>query len=72
MEFSLDADVQRVLEFMQDRIPVSKLVGVSEALPQMARLLWGRFPQEPVEAAQLSSPKEHPLQAIANECALAQ
>lgn len=44
----LNEHVKAVLEFMQSNIPASKLIGAAEKLPEMARLLWGHFPQEPV------------------------
>jgi hypothetical protein len=47
MQFQVDSDLQAVLEFMQVNIPTAKLVGVAESLPQMGRLLWGHFSQEP-------------------------
>lgn len=54
MELTLDEHVKAVLEFMQERIPVSKLLGVSERLPGMAKLLWDRYPQESVMVLTLS------------------
>jgi hypothetical protein len=51
----LDDDVKVVLEFMQEKIPASKLVGVAERMPQIAKLLWDRYPQEAVTALSLSS-----------------
>jgi hypothetical protein len=53
MRFEVDSDVQAVLEFMQGEIQACKLVGVAEALPQMARLLWGHCQQEPVRVVSL-------------------
>jgi len=52
-QLEVDRDLQSVLEFMQAKIPTNKLLGVAESLPQMARLLWGEFPQEPFQCAQL-------------------
>ena len=49
MDVVLDSDVRAVLEFMQTRIAASKLVPIAERLPEMAKLLWSRYPQEPVE-----------------------
>jgi hypothetical protein len=51
MNFEIDLDVQMVLEFMQKNLPVARLKGVAEAIPQMAALLWSRYPQEAVIAA---------------------
>jgi hypothetical protein len=56
-EFMLDEHVKMVLEFMQGRIPASKLIGTAEKLPQIAKLLWDRYPQEPVNVASLASAK---------------
>jgi predicted alpha/beta hydrolase family esterase len=57
-----------VLEFMQENIPASRLIGVAESLPQMARLLWAITPQEPIQALLLVLPKTpHPSQSNAIE-----
>ncbi len=53
MELSLDEHVKSVLEFMQEKVPAGKLVGVAERLPEMARLLWDRYPQESLAAMSL-------------------
>lgn len=47
MQFVVDDHIKAVLQFMQDTIPASKLCGVADGLPQMARLLWGHFSPEP-------------------------
>ena len=47
MEVVMDEHVKDVLEYMQSRVPAVKLIGVSERLPEMAKLLWGHFQQEP-------------------------
>lgn len=57
MELKLDSDVQAVAEYMQDKIAAGKLVAVAEQLPQLARLLWSQFPQEPCAGASLVLPK---------------
>jgi hypothetical protein len=57
MELILDGDLKSVVEFMQSNIATSKLVGVAESLPKMAKLLWDGYPQEPIRAAGLISPK---------------
>jgi hypothetical protein len=54
-EFVIDGDVKAVLEFMQKTIPTSKLIGVVDSLPQMGRLLWGQYPQEPLSALSLEA-----------------
>jgi hypothetical protein len=48
MQLVVDDHLKAVLEFMQTNVPASKLIGLAESLPQMARLLWGHVPQEPV------------------------
>ena len=53
MAFECDQDVQAVLEFMQSNIEASKLEAVADCLPQLARLLWGHNPQEPIRAISL-------------------
>ena len=58
----LNDHVKEVLEFMQSNIPTTKLVGVAEKLPEMARLLWGHFPQEPYMVLSLVRPKICPSQ----------
>lgn len=68
MEMKVDSDVQSVLEFMQQNIQASRLTGVADSLPQMARLLWSRYPQEPCFAVSLVQPKKdqgHPSQSNA-------
>ena len=55
MQLEVDDHLKSVMEFMQSNIPASKLIGVADNLPQMARLLWGRYPQEPVVGASLLS-----------------
>ena len=67
MELTLDEHVKAVLEFMQERIPTSKLVGVAEKMPEMARLLWDRYPQESVDALSLIVTKRCPSQPDASE-----
>ena len=54
MELILDRDLKSVLEFMQSNVKVSKLIGISESLPQIARLLWEQYPQEPFKAVYLN------------------
>ena len=53
MQLVADEHVKAVLEFMQSHIPTAKLIGVADNLGQMARLLWGHFPQEPCTAVAL-------------------
>jgi hypothetical protein len=67
MELICDPDVQAVLEFMQERIPACRLVASAEGLPQLARLLWGHFPQESCRHLRLEVPKLRPLQSVASE-----
>jgi len=70
-ELVLDNDVRAVMEFMQQKIPAEKLLGVAESLPGLARLLWVKFQQEPVQAVSLVLTKQHPLRSNASECGLA-
>jgi len=57
MKIETDEHVRLVLEYMQDNIPASKLVAVSDLMPKIARLLWEGIPQEPVRALSLTLPK---------------
>jgi hypothetical protein len=57
MEVVLDSDVKAVAEFMQNNIPAAKLIGVAEALPTLASILWSQYPQESVQAAIFDCPK---------------
>lgn len=67
--FSIDPDLQAVAEFMQRRLPAEKLVTIAENLPQVARLLWSRFPQEPVIGASLTEPPiTNDLQQVSSVC----
>jgi len=57
LNFAIDGDVKAVLEFMQENIPTEKLLGIAEKLPELARLLWAGFPQEPCTAISLERSK---------------
>jgi hypothetical protein len=68
MKITLDEHLQLVLEHMQQNIPTSKLVGVAEKLPDMARLLWSRYSQEPFHAIELGNElreESHEPQSVA-------
>jgi hypothetical protein len=71
MQVEIDEHVRAVLNYMQENIPASKLVGVGDAIPKMARLLWDQFQQEPVLVMGLRDPKpktgqEHQSLSIAS------
>ena len=53
-EFVVDEHFRSVVEFMQTAIPASKLLGIAEQLPHVARLLWGDVAQEPVKVITLT------------------
>jgi hypothetical protein len=55
--FQLDEHIKSVLQFMQENVPTAKLIGVAECLPEIGRLLWACYPQEPVKAVILE-PRE--------------
>lgn len=55
MKITLDEHLQLALEYMQQNIPANKLVGVAEKLPDMARLLWSHYSQEPFRAIELGN-----------------
>jgi len=59
MNIEADQDVKAVIGFMQHNIPTSKLVGIAERLPELAKLLWGHYPQEPFAVMQLRA--DHPV-----------
>jgi hypothetical protein len=68
MKITLDEHLRLVLEYMQQNIPTSKLVGIAEKLPDMARLLWSHYSQEPFRAIELGNePMEafHEQQSVA-------
>ena len=67
MQLVADEHVKAVLEFMQSNVPTVKLIGVADSLPQMAKLLWGHFPQEPCQSVRLVLPKPYPSQSSASE-----
>jgi hypothetical protein len=50
MNVEIDTDLKNVLEFMQRNTPTHKLIGVADALPKIAGLLWIRHEQEPIVA----------------------
>ena len=70
MHFEVDTDVRLVLEFMQGHIRADKLVGVSESVAQMERLLWGRYLQEPVAPISLTITKPRPSLSVASGSSL--
>ena len=43
MKLSMDADVQKVLEYMQSHIRADRLVGVASAVNGLAESLWGQY-----------------------------
>ena len=62
MELVLNEETKAVLEFMQANIPSSKLLGVADSIPNVARLLWSGYPQEPLKILQLTgTPITHGL-----------
>ena len=53
MQLVADEHLQSVLEFMWGNVPPAKVIGVAEAIPQVARLLWANDLQEPYSAIKL-------------------
>lgn len=43
MDIRVDDDVRGVVEFMQRHIPADRLCSVANAMPALARVLWGHF-----------------------------
>lgn len=71
MELLLNEETKVVLEFMQANIPTSKLLGVAESIPDVARLLWSGYPQEPLHVLQLQGlPITNGLPQDASGCGL--
>jgi hypothetical protein len=52
----IEPDVQKVIRFMAENLPVAKLIGVADAIPALARLAWGHCPQEPCVPVYLTPP----------------
>ena len=71
MQVEMDEHLKAVVEFMQKNVPAEKLLSVADALKDVARPLWGRFPQEPCMVLRLCEAKSGPSQPIASESGLA-
>ena len=56
MNVLLDADVQAVMEFMQEKVEAGRLVGVSRGIAALAPLLWGQYQPETVDPLRLAEP----------------
>ena len=70
MELVLDQHMKGVVEYMENALPNNKLVAVAERLPEIARLLWGHFEQEPCVPLKLSPVKtaeQSPSQQVSTE-----
>lgn len=57
MEIVTDPDAKILLEFMEKNVPTSKLIAISSQLPEIARLLWSDYPQQPCNIIRLGVPK---------------
>lgn len=57
MNLVVDEHLRATLEFMQASIPEAKLIHIADRIPELARLLWGQFPQEPLSVLTLQLPK---------------
>jgi hypothetical protein len=68
-ELLMDKDLQAVVEFMQANVESQKLFAVADALPTIARLLWGDVSQEPIKAISLRACLDL-TQPIASGCDL--
>jgi hypothetical protein len=55
-DLEMDVDVKLVMEFMQENMSASKLVGVAQALATMAPIMWGWYEREKVCALALRHP----------------
>ena len=68
MEFVIDKDVKAVLEFMSNNGMSDKLVGVANALNQLAPILWGKHKPTDFNALSLEwRPKDSGKQPTAIE-----
>jgi hypothetical protein len=72
MDFVIDGDVRLVLSVMQRRIPASRLVGVAQAVAQLAPIAWGHFRAEAVRGVDCRSVSLGATQSSASECPLGQ
>jgi len=54
MQLVVDEHMKAVLSFMQRNVPTAKLIGIANALPQIAKLLWDVYPQENVRALSMN------------------
>jgi hypothetical protein len=55
MNMIVDEDVRAVAQFMQERLPASRLVPVADGIAAIAPLLWGHFQREEVRTLRLKS-----------------
>jgi hypothetical protein len=53
MRVEIDEDVKTVAEFMQKKLPASRLVSVASAVAALAPILWGRHSRDDVVALSL-------------------
>jgi hypothetical protein len=51
----VDQDVMAALEYLQANVPAAKLVGVAEAINQVAPTLWGHFTPDNLKAVRLEA-----------------
>ena len=67
MKIEIDADVHAAAAMLQQAFPAAKLVGIVEALADVAPALWGRYGRESVAptALMLSSSLAEQTPAIA-------
>ncbi len=72
-EVLMDKDLLAVADFMQANMAAVKLVSIAEAMPTLAKLLWGHNPQEPIRpiAIEITCLGRADVQRqAASECAL--
>jgi hypothetical protein len=46
MKLPIDADVKKVIAFMQNHVPAAKLVAVADSIKKLATPLWGHHQSE--------------------------
>jgi hypothetical protein len=64
MDLVIDPDVRAVAEFMQSKMPTSKLVGIADGIARIAPTLWGRYMPESVSVLMLSHPQPSASESV--------
>jgi hypothetical protein len=54
MTMSMDADLQKVLAFMQANVPAGKLAPIAEELHKISAAIWSRYDREVIAPLHIS------------------